>query len=709
MSVESQSQLLFQEEARELLSDLDSSLLELEREPENAETVNHVFRIVHTLKGDCDMFGLAGLVSLLHDMETIYDQVRTGAKPVTKPLLDLTFAVKDRVGSLLESGQSELSSASDMALMDALVELLDQNTVQASAPPATAVSMTTGAQSGAPESAAQTFRVRLTPSDPGHLGKLDPATLLDALRALGKANIVADSSAVPGLEALDPADCHLRWDIILTTDQGENAIRDIFLFLDKPSDVLVEFVDDIDCLEDIGTCKMLGEILVERGDITPAQRDQALTRPGKLGEKLAASGVVSKAAVRSALAEQEAVREKAQIKTASKEPAQSLRVEAAKLDNLVNLVGELVIAQARLTQISSEAVHLELTAVAEEIERLVGELRDNTLNIRMLPIGTTFSRFRRLVRDLSSELHKEIELMAEGGETELDKTVIEQLGDPLVHLLRNSIDHGVESPEERQAAGKSRKGTIVLSAKQAGGSVIIRITDDGRGLNLERIREKAIERGIIAQDARLPAQEMAQLIFAPGFSTAEKVTNVSGRGVGMDVVKRSIEALRGKVEIENRPGHGAAVTIVLPLTMAIIDGLQVRSGDEFFIIPLAMVEECVEITEAQRESAGTSRTISLRGEIVPFLRLRETFVMKGQPPHVEQVVITRHENGRTGIAVDQVIGQQQTVIKNLGRFIGQVEGISGATINGDGSMALILDVPQLVQSVQQASDQKWDG
>jgi two-component system chemotaxis sensor kinase CheA len=304
-------------------------------------------------------------------------------------------------------------------------------------------------------------------------------------------------------------------------------------------------------------------------------------------------------------------------------------------------------------------------------------------------------------------LGKEIELLAEGGETELDKTVIEQLGDPLVHLLRNSIDHGVETPAERTASGKPAHGTIRLIAKQAGGAVIIRIVDDGRGLDTARIRAKAIERGLLTQDARLTDQEIHQLIFAPGFSTAEKVTSVSGRGVGMDVVKRSIDALRGQIEIDSEPGKGTSITISLPLTLAIIEGLQVRAGGEFFIIPLAMVEECVELVQEESRQRARNRTLNLRGEIVPFIRLRETFLLTGNTPPLEQVVVTRHENGRTGIAVDEVIGQQQTVIKNLGRFIGRVEGISGATINGDGSMALILDVQQLVGSVQRQSDEAW--
>ncbi|WP_300157937.1 chemotaxis protein CheA, partial [Solidesulfovibrio sp.] len=386
---------------------------------------------------------------------------------------------------------------------------------------------------------------------------------------------------------------------------------------------------------------------------------------------------------------------------AKKEAMQSLRVDAAKLDDLVNLVGELVIAQARLTQLASGLAHPALTSVAEEIERLSNELRDNTLGIRMLPIGTTFSRFRRLVRDLSAEMRKSIELVTEGGETELDKTVIEQLNDPLVHLLRNSIDHGIEPPGERLAAGKPETGAIVLSAEHAGGEVVLSITDDGRGMNPDRIRAKAEEKGLIPPDARLSESEIYNLVFLPGFSTAEKITNVSGRGVGMDVVKRSMDALRGKIDIQSTFGKGSRITIKLPLTLAIIDGLQIKAGDDQYIIPLSLVEECVELPRDQGQARG--RTIHLRGEIVPYIRLREAFELAGEPPAIEQIVVTRFEGERAGIAVDQVMGQQQTVIKSLGSYIGSVAGISGATINGDGTMSLILDVPTLVAAVRRAA------
>ncbi|HML55613.1 MAG TPA: chemotaxis protein CheA, partial [Solidesulfovibrio magneticus] len=394
---------------------------------------------------------------------------------------------------------------------------------------------------------------------------------------------------------------------------------------------------------------------------------------------------------------------KAAPQAAKKEAMQSLRVDAGKLDDLVNLVGELVIAQARLTQLAGSLGHPALTSVAEEIERLSNELRDNTLGIRMLPIGTTFSRFRRLVRDLSSEMRKSIELVTEGGETELDKTVIEQLNDPLVHLLRNSIDHGIESPEQRLAAGKPEAGTIILSAEHAGGEVVLTIIDDGKGMQAERIRAKAVEKGLIPPDARLTDGECFNLIFLPGFSTAEKVTSISGRGVGMDVVKRSMDALRGKIDVQSEPGKGTRITIRLPLTLAIIDGLQIKAGQDQYIIPLSLVEECVELSRDGGDGTGRGRTIQLRGEIVPYIRLREAFEMEGLPPAIEQVVVTRFEGERAGIAVDQVLGQQQTVIKSLGNYIGSVSGISGATINGDGTMSLILDVPSLVASMKRAA------
>jgi two-component system chemotaxis sensor kinase CheA len=375
----------------------------------------------------------------------------------------------------------------------------------------------------------------------------------------------------------------------------------------------------------------------------------------------------------------------------------SVRVPSERLDRLVNLVGELVMNQSRLSQVAAAAKLPDLAAPVEDLERLVDELRDNVLGIRMMPIGATFNRFKRLVHDLSAELGKEIDLVTEGEDTELDKTVLDQLGDPLVHLIRNSIDHGIEVPETRTAAAKSRRGTIRLAAAHVGSNVVITITDDGRGIDAEAVRAKAVEKGLIAADARLSEPEMYELIFRPGFSTAEKITNVSGRGVGMDVVKRQFEALRGRVALSSKAGQGTTITLTLPLTLAIIDGLLVEIGRDQFIVPMSVVTENVELQRSDRGRNNGRNVIAVRGELVPYVLLRETFAIAGAEPEIEKIVIARHGEDRVGLVVDRVVGSHQTVIQPLGKFYHHIDLVSGATIMGDGRVALILDLAGLVR------------
>jgi two-component system chemotaxis sensor kinase CheA len=332
------------------------------------------------------------------------------------------------------------------------------------------------------------------------------------------------------------------------------------------------------------------------------------------------------------------------------------------------------------------------------MDRLAAELRDSTLSIRMVPIGTTFGRFKRLVRDLSAELGKEIDLQTEGAETELDKTVIERLGDPLVHLIRNSCDHGIESPEQRKTAGKTARGTVRLSAYHTGPNVFIEIRDDGAGLDAEAIRAKGIERGLLTADATPSQQDLFKLIFQAGFSTAKALSNVSGRGVGMDVVKRSIDALRGSVEVQSVKGQGTTIRLRLPLTLAIIEGLMVGVGDAKYVLPMSLVEECVELTREDVERSHGNSLATVRGELVPYLRLREWFAIVGERPAIEQIVIVSVEGTRFGFVVDAVVGQHQTVIKTLGHMYRQTEGLSGATILGDGTVALIVDVSALIRA-----------
>ncbi|WP_246298764.1 chemotaxis protein CheA [Desulfolutivibrio sulfodismutans] len=686
---------LFMEEVGETLAELDTALLELEKAPHDAELINRIFRGVHTLKGACDMFGVDDAVALAHAVESVFDHVRGGWRDVDKALMDLAFSARDRFAAMLAEG-ADPAAEKDEALLQAFRDLLRTTNLtgsQTAAPAAPGVV--------APEAptapAAATFRIRFAPRRTEGV-----LAILDELRGLGECRVEADLAEAPLLPDFDPAVCPARFTVLVTTDKGENALRDVFLFLDDSSEATIEAVEEWELSDawQAPAATAAGdapEVLAEPAPDGPGASQAAPTAAPAVSRESGASIPVAPVPPEEPVAPEAA---KAVRKAAPKEAVHSLRVDAVKLDELVNLVGELVIAQARLSQLAGDIRHPALTGVAEEIERLSNELRDNTLGIRMLPIGTTFSRFRRLVRDLSSDMQKQIELVTEGGETELDKTVIEQLGDPLVHLLRNSIDHGIEPPRERMECGKPPVGKITLSAEHAGGEVLIHIIDDGRGMNPEKIRAKAVEKGLIPSDARMTDAEIFNLIFLPGFSTAEKVTNVSGRGVGMDVVKRGIDSLRGKIDIQSDPGAGSRIIIKLPLTLAIIDGLQVRSGGEHYIIPLSLVEECVELSRQTASLSGRNRTIHLRGEIVPYIRLREVFGLPGDAPAIEQVVVTRHEGERAGLAVDEVVGQQQTVIKSLGNYIGSVEGISGATINGDGSMSLILDVPTLVASVK---------
>jgi two-component system chemotaxis sensor kinase CheA len=439
-----------------------------------------------------------------------------------------------------------------------------------------------------------------------------------------------------------------------------------------------------------------------RGELSREQLDDAAGDQKRLGEILVDKGLLSEAKVNAALNEQDHLK-RAKTKIHSKQKLvdhPSIRVPSAKLDDLVNLVGELVTVQARLTQVANKSDDGQLLFLAEEVERLSSELRENTMNIRMVPIGSTFSKFRRLVRDLSSELGREVVLTTAGAETELDKTVIEKLNDPMVHLIRNALDHGVEPPAIRKTAGKNPEGSIHLEAEHSGAHVLIRVKDDGAGINKEKIRNKAVERGLMAVDAEVSDAELFSFIFSPGFSTAMVVSSVSGRGVGMDVVRTNIDALRGSVDVRSVEGKGTTVTLKIPLTLAIIEGLLTRVGDEHYILPLAAVEECVELKADAAGTSGRRNIANIRGELVPYVYLRRHFNIHGNRADIEQIVVIHVDGHRVGFVVDGVIGQHQTVIKNLGSMYKNVKEISGATILGDGTLALIIDVPCLIQEIQ---------
>ena len=690
---------VYREEATELLSELETALLELEELPEDMDLINRVFRAMHTIKGSGAMFGFDAIAGFTHEVETVFDKVRNAELKITKPLLDLTLAARDHITLLLEDETANPEEGQRITC--GLVAISDQPGASMTEAPTDAPPPLSPKKPLGPGIVHIIFK----PSPNIFTTGLNPMGLLEELEELGDLQVIAHTTEIPDLQTLDPEACYLWWDMILITEHDENAIRDVFIFVEDDSELSITLIERADATLTSSDCKKLGEILLERGDVTQEDLNTILHKQKRLGVLLTEAGVVAEEQVRSALAEQSALRKKCakSPQTRIEGPTKSsVRVTADKLDYLVDLVGELVIVQARLAQSVAEKEDPLLKNLSEELERLSDELRDETLSIRMLPIGTTFSRFRRLVRDLSSELGKKITFETTGAETELDRTVIEKINDPLVHILRNSIDHGIESPDTRLAAHKPETGTLHLSAEHSGSEVVITISDDGKGIDCNVIRAKAISKGLISEQDELSEKEILSLLFEAGFSTAETISNVSGRGVGMDVVRRDIEALRGRVVISSTPGQGTTMTIKLPLTMAIIDGLQVRVGEDYYVIPLGIVEECVELVRKGIALEDRRQIIDTRGQIVPYIKLRDWFGVKSAPQAIEQIVITALGEDKMGLVVDEVIGEYQTVIKSLGRVYRDIKEFSGATIKGDGTLALILDVPELIHAASNA-------
>ena len=629
--------LAFCEEARDLLIDLEAALLELENDPRDAETIGRVFRALHTIKGSGAMFGFDEVASFTHNLESAYDLVRSGELAVTPALISLTLCARDHILHLLESslGHTALNRTPGLAILGAIREFAD---VRNAVPPP--VDLTSSV------AALKEFKIRFAPPVDLFLRGSNLLPLFDELRELGDLDIHADISARPPLAELLPDHCYLVWNLRLSASCTPEAIRDVFLFVDDGESLTITAVEDAP-------------------EVAPA--DEAVETPP--GENPG---------------------------TAARPATTSLRVPAAKLDELINIVGELVTIQARLTRFATQSGDIEIAHIAEETERLTSLLRDNTMSLRMLPLEATFARYRRLVRDLAGELGKQIDLSTVGGDTELDKSVIDQIADPLVHLIRNSVDHGIETPEQRRRLGKPACGRLVLSASHSGSQVLIQVSDDGNGIDPVRVRAKAIEKGLVDPRAELSESEIFSLIFRTGFSTAASVSSVSGRGVGMDVVKRNVESLRGSIDVTSTLGQGTVFTLKLPLTLAIIDGLLVRVAAQYFVFPVVQVIECLEV---KTDTLLRGREfIEVRGKLVPLVFLHRFFRLGSGPGIRTQILVAQTTSGDFGFVVDAVIGDHKTVIKQLGPLCQQVEAVSGATILGDGSIALILDVDKLAHS-----------
>ena len=670
----------FRQEAQELLEALEQALLDLEHTPSDMELVDSAFRALHTIKGSGAMFGFDAVAAFTHHVETAFDLVRKGKVAANQELIAITLVAKDRMRLLIENPEAADAEAEGVILrgLKAIVE-------GTPAEPIAESQSTPGLQ---------TWRIKFRLAEDAMAMGTNPLLLLEELRGLGTASVTALTEGVPPLEAMVPTNCYLGWEVVLSTHQPKAAIEDVFMF------VIDEMELDISPVAVDSETSRLGDILVERGDVEPAVIETAMAEHVPLGERLVESGALSADKLKSALVEQQHVRGEAKGAKAS----DSIRVPAERLDEMMDRVGELMIAQSRLTQVAANSNDAQVKLVAEEIERLAVELRDTTMGVRTVPIGSLFGRFRRLVHDLAQQLGKEIKLTTIGEETELDKTMIERLNDPLIHLIRNSIDHGLELPEVRLQSGKAAEGNITLSASHAGAEVLIKIVDDGKGLDRARIQARGEEQGLLTPGVKLSDNELFQVLFQPGFSTAREVTSLSGRGVGMDVVKRTIEGLRGKIDIASTPGQGTVMTLRLPLTLAIIDGLLVRIGNGRYVLPLSAVEECVELSLADDARSRGYSFLNIRGDLVPYIRLRELFKAATPPDPYQKVVIVSSGEQRVGLVVDQVIGNHQTVIKSLSKLHADSQMFSGATILGDGAVALILDVAHLVHFGQAHDD-----
>ncbi|MCE2593991.1 chemotaxis protein CheA [Motilimonas cestriensis] len=705
---------IFIQESEELLEQMENALLEMEQVPDDAEHLNSVFRAIHTIKGAAGIFGFDAIVAFTHPVESVMDNVRNGIRLVDPDLVALLLKCKDHTANLVESisdGQEDISEA----LLEAGQTLLDElNPEQKSGALDVVKNKRENIEVSDRKNASDdNWVISLDFKSDALRNGLDPLSFINYLKRMGEiVEIITFTHDFPCWEDMEPESCYLSFRIALLSSASKEEIKSVFEFAMDDCELRIipprsELEKYLALLEELTGEELnkLGELLIQVGALTEQElsnalqvqssvlSDDAATQEVKpLGEILVEQHVVSKGVVDKAVEKQESIREKIAQET------QYIRVDADRLGQLINLVGELVISNAAVKLLVEKHDLADVQEVVNGVEGLVENIRDHALQLRMVQIGDTFSRFRRVVRDVSKDLNKDVELVITGGEAELDKTVVEKINDPLTHLVRNSLDHGFETPEERVAQGKPKKGVLRLNALHDSGHIVIQIADDGAGLDTKKIRKKAEEKGLIYAGQELSHREILRLIFEPGLTTKDTASNISGRGVGMDVVKRNIDALRGSIEVDSERGKGTLVTIHLPLTLAIIEGFMVGVEKERFVIPLSMVEECVEMDTNEWHLDKNSHYVNLRGQVMPYIKLSEFFGVNYQHGRRgrESLVVVRVGRAKAGIVVDRLFGELQTVIKPLGKVFQGLKGVSGATVLGSGDIALILDVQGLI-------------
>lgn len=669
----------FLDEGRDLLKDAEDSLLRLETSPDDEDAVNQLFRAVHTLKGSAGIFSLTALVNLTHHLESLLMLVRDGQLTLTSQMTSLMLTCMDELSTLLESVDQSGQLNVDESRHAPLIAALGQAQGHVPAPMETS----TPAVIEAKVEDANDWRINIEFAPELFENGFDPAAFVRYLSKLGTlTRVQTRTDRLPALHALDPHQCYLALEIELHSSAGEQEIADVFEFIQDFCTLRIERVAGLPVLASADVLPPAATVASQQVQPMPPMPAQAKASPAPAApaERGAANAGREKRSIENTL----------------------VKVSASKLDELINLVGELVISTAGAqmqARLSGDPRCIESTqAVFQHVE----QIRESALKLRMVEVGETFNRFHRVVRDVSQELGKKIQLTIRGGETELDKSVIDKIADPLTHLVRNAIDHGIESAAARLESGKPEEGSLSLNAYHDSGMIVLEISDDGRGLNTARILEKAIAKGMVEADAQLSDRDIHALIFEAGFSTAEQVSNLSGRGVGMDVVRSAIDQLRGTIEIDSVAGQGCTFRIRLPLTLAIIDGFLVSVGDDSFVIPLDMVTECMEATDLPLDNGYGY--LNLRGAPLPCITLDSHFGLDSKPARRRNIVVVSQGRLQAGLIVDQLHGELQTVIKPLGKMFQHLRGISGSTILGSGQVALILDIPSLFRHLQSLVD-----
>ncbi|TAL47506.1 MAG: chemotaxis protein CheA [Methylovulum sp.] len=699
MSIDmSQFHQVFFEECFEGLEAMESGLLNLDMGDIDSEVINTIFRGAHSIKGGSGTFGFTVVADFTHVMETLLDEMRDGRRKVTQAAVNVLLGSVDCLREMLTSIQNEQAvDETSVAKHKAALEQ-ELNGLATTEPSPSVVNTSTAITAAIDDSDdseplelnEQGWKIAFCP----YLDLLktgnDPVRMFRELAELGELTALANTQDIPGIFELDPEECNISWDLKVTGDIPAGEIREIFNWVEGDCEL------DIQALVTTPVIKKAAPVTKKAEPEPPAPAAVAAPAPIPAEDPAKPEDIKAKEPVKLAQAEPE-------IKNVVA-ASSSIRVDTAKIDALINMVGEVVITQSMLGLVGENFAMDKVDQLKKglaQLERHTRDLQQSVMNIRMLPISFVFSRFPRLVHDISSKLGKKIELKLVGENTEIDKSVVELINDPLVHLIRNSLDHGIEMPASRLAAGKPETGTIELKAYHRGGHIVIEIIDDGHGLDRKKLIAKAIEKGLIDENATLTDKQAFELIFMPGFSTAEKLTDISGRGVGMDVVRRNIEALGGNIEISSEVGKGTTIAIHLPLTLAILDGQSVAVGDETYIVPLVSIIESINITEKMlNKVAGKGETFRLRNQYIPIIRMHKIFNVQSRNASkmAEGVIVVVEGQGvLCGLFVDDLLGQQQVVIKSLEANYRRVEGVSGATILGDGSVALILDVPGLVR------------